>query len=197
MLQSLWKEVYVSLISRLCNTRDEGGSIIFMKFAGKRGSILKLTNGLVTSFNKKLMHHIFQYNETDKDKVCYCYPSVQDSERQVSFTWIRPIVCLIYDHGLAWFSRKVNTVCTFVNQVLQCSGLVYIGVHFPTPNKRHVLMSAQIKHGRRMARLKTWKIIILSNITNLEINLQIFVCISLRAIAILRKDCVWYYCLLI
>ena len=125
--------------------------------------------------------------------MCYCYPGVQDAERQVSFTWIRPIVCLIYDHGLAWFSRKVNTVCTFVNQVLQCSGLVYIGVHFPTPNKRHVLMSAQIKHGRRMARLKTWKIIILSNITNLEINLQIFVCISLRAIAILRKDCFWYY----
>ena len=145
MLQSLWKEVYVSLISRLCNTRDEGGSIIFMKFAGKRGSILKLTNGLVTSFNKKLMHHIFQYNETDKDKVCYCYTQVSKMVKGKyaaikSFTWnlhiyglFWPIVWLIYDHGLAWFSKKVYTVCTFVNQVLQCSSLVYTRYTFLHP----------------------------------------------------------------
>lgn len=117
VLQSLWKEVYVSLISRLCNTRDEGGSIIFMKFAGKRGSILKLTNGLVTSFNKKLMHHLFQYNETDKDKVCYCYTQVFKMLKGKyaaikSFTWnlhiyglFWPIVWLIYDHGLDFPKR--------------------------------------------------------------------------------------------
>ena len=55
------------------------------------------------------------------------------------------------------------------------------------------MLSAQIQHGGRMARLESWKIIILSNLTNLEINLQIV--FYIRAIAILRKDCFWYYCL--
>ena len=83
--------------------------------------------------------------------------------------------------------QKMYTVYTFVNPVLLCSGLVYIGCTLSTPNKRHVFSGAAPIG--KMASLEIWKVIL----RNIPSQNSPKTCLLYESDCIFRHDCFKYY----